>query len=358
MFEKLLDIERQYLSLQEQLMDPDIMSDMQLLRSLGKKSSDLEELYHLTQEYKVINQQLNDAKEMLAQESDPDMIELAQTQLNEAQAQLPDIEQRVKVALLPKDPNDDKNIFLEIRPAAGWDEAGLFAAELLKAYLAYTANKWWKPEVIEQQYSDVGGIKFVMVKVSGDKVYSVMKYESGVHRVQRIPSTESNGRIHTSTITVAVMPEIDDVQVNLHMKDVQMDTYAASSAWWQNANKNQTWVRVHHLPTGIIVTIGDSKSQMQNKEKAFAVLKAKLYQIEQDKSQSEQRDLRGSQIWDGDRSEKIKTYNFPQDRLTDHRIKESRSNLPGIMMGNLEDIIQAAVVYFQAEALAQSHSGE
>lgn len=354
MLDTLLDIEQQYEQLQDQLMDPDVVSDLDLLRSLSKKSSDLEHMVSIIRRYKKILQDVSEAKEVLSTETDTDMISMAQEQLDYSSAQLPSIEEEIKIALLPKDPNDDKNIFLEIRPAAGGDEAGLFAAELLKAYLMYASIKWRKTEMIEQQYNDIGWVKFVMVKIAGDKVYSIMKYESGVHRVQRIPATESNGRIHTSTITVAIMPEVDDVEVDIQAKDIQMDTYAASSAGWQNANKNQTGVRLHHIPTGLIVTIGDSKSQMHNKEKAFAVLKSRLYQIEQDKHQAQQRDTRGTQIWDGDRSEKIKTYNFPQDRLTDHRIKQSRSNLPGIMTWNIEDSIQSAVMYFQSQALAQN----
>lgn len=217
--------------------------------------------------------------------------------------------------------------------------------------MLYAQKKGWKTEIIEQQYSDVGGVKFAMVKMSGDHVYSQMKFESGVHRVQRIPATESQGRVHTSTITVAIMPEVENVEFHINPNDVQMDTYAASSSGGQNANKNQTGVRLHHLPTGTIVTIGDSKSQMQNKEKAWSVLKARLYQVELDKKNDEERKVRGDQIGGGDRSEKIRTYNFPQDRVTDHRIKESRGNIPGIMMGEMDDIVHALIVHQQAEQM-------
>jgi peptide chain release factor 1 len=264
----------------------------------------------------------------------------------------------LKIALLPQDPNDDKNIFLEIRPAAGWDEAALFGAELLKMYLAFAQKKWWKPEIVEEQLTDIGGVKFVMVKISWDKVYSLMKFESGVHRVQRIPETESQWRVHTSTVTVAIMPEVDDVSIYIDPKDVVMDTYAASSSGWQNANKNQTWIRLHHIPTGLIVDIWDSKSQIKNKEKAFEVLKSRLYQIELDKQQKEQKELRWNQIGSWDRSEKIRTYNFPQDRITDHRIHKSWSNIPVILAGDLDDILNSLVVENQAILLEKIEKSE
>jgi peptide chain release factor 1 len=224
----------------------------------------------------------------------------------------------------------------------------------LKMYLCFAQKKWWKTEIVEEQLSDIGWVKFVMVKITWKKVYSLMKFESGVHRVQRIPETESQWRVHTSTVTVAVMPEAEDVDIQIDMKDIVMDTYAASSNWWQNANKNQTWVRIHHIPSWLIVNIWDSKSQIQNKEKAFAVLKSRLYQIELDKKQAEEKDLRWNQIWTWDRSEKIRTYNFPQDRVTDHRIHESRSNLPSIMAWNIDDIMDKLVLENQTKLLEAS----
>jgi peptide chain release factor 1 len=243
---------------------------------------------------------------------------------------------------------------LEIRPAAGGDEAWLFAAELLKMYLGYATKQWWKPEIVEEQLSDIGGVKFVMVKISGNNVYSIMKFESWVHRVQRIPETESQGRVHTSTVTVAIMPEVEDIDFQVDPKEVEMDTYAGSSAWGQNANKNQTWVRLRHLPSGLIVDIWDSKSQIANKEKAWSVLKARLYQIELDKKQAEQKTLRWDQIWSGDRSEKIRTYNYPQDRITDHRIHQSWSNLPVCLTGQIDDMINALVLENQTRLLQES----
>lgn len=351
MLDKLLQIESNYNTIQQQLMDPEILSDQKKLIELNKKSQSLQEAYDLFQDYKKYTWQKKEAEEILKSENDPDMVEMAKEQLSDANDQIPILEEKLKIALLPKDPNDDKNIFLEIRPAAGGDEAGLFAAELLKAYMLFAQKKGWKTEIIEQIYNDVGGIKFAMVKMSGDHVYSQMKFESGVHRVQRIPATESQGRVHTSTITVAIMPEVENVEFHIDPNDVQMDTYAASSSGGQNANKNQTWVRLHHIPTGTIVTIGDSKSQLQNKEKAWSVLKARLYQVELDKKNDAERKIRGDQIGWGDRSEKIRTYNFPQDRVTDHRIKQSWGNIPGIMMGDFDDIVHAMIVESQAEQM-------
>ena len=350
MLEKLQTIINKYESLREESLKPEIFEDMEKAKKVNKELSSLERTYELALET------MANAQEMLATETDEDMLEMAQEELDSAKEDIEKYDYDLKIALLPKDPNDDKNIYLEIRPAAGGDEAGLFASELLKMYLSYAQRKGRKPEIVEEQLSDIGGVKFVMVKIAGNSVYSLMKFESGVHRVQRIPDTESNGRVHTSTVTVAIMPEAEDVDIQIDPKDITMDTYAASSSGGQNANKNQTGVRLHHLPSGLIVNIGDSKSQMQNKEKAFAVLKSRLYQIELEKKQAEEKSLRGNQIGTGDRSEKIRTYNFPQDRVTDHRIHESWSNLPNIMMGNIDDIIGKMVLENQTMLLNQQMS--
>ncbi len=354
MLDKLANIEKKYLELREQSMDPEIISDQKKSIAINKEISSMQDMYDLIQDYRKYETQIQEAKEIINNENDPEMLEMAKEELKEWEHQLEIIDQKIKVELLPKDPNDDKNIFLEIRPAAWGDEAGLFAAELLKMYLGYATKKGWKAEIVEEQLSDIGGIKFVMVKISGNKVYSIMKFESGVHRVQRIPETESQGRVHTSTVTVAIMPEAEDIDFVIDPKDVEMDTYAASSSGGQNANKNQTGVRLRHLPSGLIVNIGDSKSQLQNKDKARSVLKARLYQIEMDKKTAETKTLRGDQIGNGDRSEKIRTYNFPQDRITDHRIHQSWSNIPVFMTGEIQDMIDALVMENQTRLLAES----
>jgi len=358
MIEKLNWIIEKYEELMAQSISPDVIADPKESIRINKEISSMQERYDLAKEYTTLWNQLEEAKEILSTESDEEMLEIAKEQKKESEEKLAEVESKLKIALLPQDPNDDKNIFLEIRPAAGWDEAALFGAELLKMYLAFAQKKWWKPEIVEEQLTDIWWVKFVMVKISWDKVYSLMKFESGVHRVQRIPETESQGRVHTSTVTVAIMPEVDDVSIYIDPKDVTMDTYAASSSWWQNANKNQTWIRLHHIPTGIIVDIWDSKSQIKNKEKAFEVLKSRLYQIELDKQQKEQKELRWNQIGTWDRSEKIRTYNFPQDRITDHRIHKSWSNIPVILAWELDDVLNSLVVENQAMLLEKVEKSE
>ncbi len=354
MLDKLASIEKKYLELREQMMNPEIISDNKKSIQLSKDVSGMQEIYDLYQAYKKAHQQKQEAQDMIDTEQDPEMLDMAKEQLKESETLIDELDAKIKISLLPKDPNDDKNIFLEIRPAAWGDEAWLFATELLKMYLWYATKKWWKPEITEEQLSDIGGIKFVMVKISGNSVYSIMKFESGVHRVQRIPSTESQGRVHTSTVTVAIMPEAEDIDFVIDPKDVEMDTYAASSSWGQNANKNQTWVRLRHIPSGLIVNIWDSKSQLQNKDRAWSVLKARLYQIELDKKTAETKSLRGDQIGGGDRSEKIRTYNYPQDRITDHRIHQSWSNLPVFMTWEIDDMINALVLENQTRLLEES----
>jgi len=354
MLDKLLPIENRYNSVQAELMNASTAGDTKKVIECNRELSRTQKAYDLIQQYKKYHTQLQDAQEMIDMGDDPEMTAMAHEEKSQAQEKLQELEKALTIELLPKDPNDDKNIFLEIRPAAWWDEAGLFAAELLRMYLAYAQTKWRKTEIVEESMNDVGGLKFAMVKISGESVYSVLKFESGVHRVQRIPDTESQWRVHTSTVTVAVMPEAEDVDINLNPADVEMDTMAASSSGWQNANKNQTGVRLRHIPSGLIVLIADSKSQLQNKEKARAVLKARLYQIELDKKMATEKDLRGTQIGTGDRSEKIRTYNFPQDRVTDHRVKASWSNIPAIMAGDIQDIVDKMIFENQAMLLQQT----
>ena len=354
MLDKLERIITKYEALREESLSPEVFQNPEKSKAVNKELSSLEDTYNIAVAYKKALETQAGAEEILASETDEEMIAMAQEELDNAKAEIEDLDKKLTIALLPKDPNDDKDIYLEIRPAAWWDESGLFWAELLKMYLWFAQKKWWKTEIVEEQLSDIGWVKFVMVKITWKKVYSLMKFESGVHRVQRIPETESQWRVHTSTVTVAVMPEAEDVDIQIDMKDIVMDTYAASSNWWQNANKNQTWVRIHHIPSWLIVNIWDSKSQIQNKEKAFAVLKSRLYQIELDKKQAEEKSLRWNQIWTWDRSEKIRTYNFPQDRVTDHRIHESWSNLPSIMAWNIDDIMNKLVLENQTKLLEAS----
>lgn len=351
MLEKLKSLADKYESLQEEMYQPHVAADVKKSMHINREISTLKETYDLYKHMEKYTNQLNEAKEILQNEPGPDMKELAQMQFNEAEEQLEGMEEKIKLALLPKDPNDARNIYLEIRPAAGGDESGLFAEELLRMYLRYAEMQDWKAEIMEHTRTWIWGLKFAMVKIAGESVYSKLKFESGAHRVQRIPDTESQWRVHTSTVTIAVMPEVDDVEIHIDPNDIEMDTFAASSAWWQNANKNQTGVRLHHKPTGIIVMGQDSKSQMQNKENAHKMLRTRLYQAELDKQIKEQKDKRFDQIWTGDRSEKIRTYNFPQDRVTDHRVKQSRPNLPKIMDGYISDIMTVMIVENQAKLL-------
>ena len=344
MIEKLKSIVARYKELTELSISPDIIWNQKESVKINRELSNMQWQYDLSTQYLQYFSQLEEAKEILNEESDIDMIEMAKEQRKEAEKELELLESKLKIELLPKDPNDDKNIFLEIRPAAGGEESALFASELLKMYMNFTQKKWRRVEIVEEQLTDIWWVKFVMIKIFGDNVYSIMKFESWVHRVQRIPDTESQWRVHTSTVTVAIMPEVDDVSITIDPKDVSTDTYAWSSSGGQNANKNQTWVRLHHKPSGLIVDIWDSKSQLKNKEKAWEVLKSRLYQIELDKHNSEQKEIRWDQIWSGDRSEKIRTYNFPQDRVTDHRIKKSWSNIPAILSWEIDDILNTMVM--------------
>lgn len=354
MLDTLKRIADTYETLQEQMYQPEVASDIAESKRINMELSSLKDAYELYKKMKVAHDQEVEARELLELWDDDEIIELAKSQLDEATSLMESYTQEAKIVLLPKDPNDQRNIYLEIRQAAGGDEAWLFASELLRMYLRYAEVQWWKPEIIEHESSGIGGLKFAMLKIKWESVFSKMKFESGVHRVQRIPDTESQWRIHTSTITVAVMPEVDDVAVDLDTNDVEMDTFAASSSWGQHANKNQTWVRLHHRPTGIIVMWTDSKSQLQNKENAWKMLKAKLFQLEIDKQIKEQKDKRFDQIGTWDRSEKIRTYNYPQDRVTDHRIKQSWSNIPWILDGQIDDIVNAVVVENQAKLLEQA----
>ncbi len=351
MWNELKNIEKRYNDIKEQLCDPEIFSDNKKVVKLNKELSSLQEIYDLYQRYKKHSQNIQESEKILQSENDEEIIQMAKEEIKNDKEEIEKIEKELKIAMLPKDPNDDKNIFLEIRPAAWWDEAWLFAMELMRMYLRYWENVWWKTEVIEEETTWIWWLKGAIIKISWENVYSKLKFESWVHRVQRVPETESWWRVHTSTITVSIMPEVEDVQVNLNKNDVDLTTYAASSAGWQNANKNQTWVRLIHRPTWIIVNIWEWKSQLQNKERAFQILKARLYEIEQKEHHEKIMSEKANQIWTWDRSEKIRTYNFPQDRITDHRIKKSWSNIPYILEWNIDQIIQELIIDNQTRLL-------
>jgi len=355
MFDKLESLKNKYEELQKLLYSPQVSSDVNKSIEISKQINELEEVYNLYNQWKQADNEIKEAKDIIENEEDEEMIQMAKEQLSDATKRKEELEQKLKIALLPKDENDDKNIYMEIRPAAWGDESALFAEELMRMYMRYAEKQGWKASIEDIQPNDIWGIKFAMIKIAWDKVYSKLKYESGVHRVQRIPKTESQWRIHTSTVTIAVLPEVEEVvDYDLDPNEVEIDFYAASSAGWQHANRNKTWVRLHHKPTSIIVSVWDSRSQLQNKEKAFNVLKAKLLQIEKEKQATEQRQNRLYQVWTWDRSEKIRTYNFPQDRVTDHRIKKSYSNLPAILDGEIDQIINDLIVEDQARLLQES----
>lgn len=331
-------------------MDPDVSSNPSELKSLGKTRSDLEPVVETIREYKSVLQQIEEAEEMVG---DSEMKEFALEELDRLRPLVPGLEERLKLQLLPKDPNDDKSVIIEIRPAAGGDEAGLFAAELFRMYTRYAERNNWKYDVIEFEETGIGGASRVTFTIDKEGAFSQLKHESGVHRVQRVPATETGGRIHTSTATVAVMPEAEEAEIDIKTDDIEISTFRSSSAGGQHMQKNETAIRIVHKPSGIVVTCQDERSQQQNKLRAMSVLRAKLYEAEQERIASERGELRRGQIGSGDRSEKIRTYNFPQDRLTDHRIGLTLHSLPLIMDGDMQKVIDALVQEHQARLLAE-----
>lgn len=354
MFDRLEAILERYDLLSGYLCDPGVVSDPDKLRTYSKEQSDLADTVNTYTEYKQVRAQLQDAKTMLTEKLDDEMRDLVKVEMDELSARMNALEQQLQMLLLPKDPNDDKNVFIEIRAAAGGDEAALFAARLLRMYQRYSENKGWKTEVIDAHYTDIGGFKEVTMAVTGRGAYSKLKFESGTHRVQRVPVTESGGRIHTSTSTVAVLPEVEDVQVEVHDKDIRIDTFCATGPGGQSVNTTQSAVRITHMPTGIVVSCQDEKSQLKNKDKAMRVLRARLYEKYQSEQQQQQAADRKSQVGTGDRSERIRTYNFPQSRLTDHRIGLTIHRLESVLDGDLEEVVQALNVAEQSERLAQT----
>lgn len=358
MFSKLDQVESRYEEVNLSLQRPDIASDQKRYRGLMKELSDLEKIVVLYREFKKKSENFKASKILLTSESDPEMKEMIREELKELEADIPRLEAELKIALIPKDPNDDKNIMLEIRAGAGGDEASLFADELFRAYASYAATNGWKAELVSYTDGNVGGAKEVIAMISGESVFSKMKYESGVHRVQRVPKTEAAGRIHTSTITVAIIPEVEEIKVKIDMKDITIDVMRASGAGGQSVNRTESAVRLHHLPTGILVHCQEGKSQNSNKERAFQILGMKLQKLEDDKVLKEASDARLDQIGTGDRSERIRTYNFPQTRITDHRIGLTIHQLPQVMSGELENLIDPLIAYFQAEALKKQSNSD
>lgn len=356
MFSKLHEVESRYEEVNLSLQRPDIASNQTQYRALMKELADLEKIVVPYREYKKKTENLKASKELLTSEQDSEMRELIREEVKELEAELPELEQQLRIALIPKDPNDDKNIILEIRAGAGGDEASLFADELFRGYAHFASSQGWKVEMLSFSEGNVGGAKEIIASVSGDSVFSKLKYESGVHRVQRVPKTEAAGRIHTSTVTVAVIPEVEVNEIKIPMSDVRIETMRSQGSGGQSVNRTESAVRVVHLPTGIDVKCQEGKSQSSNRERAFQILYAKLQQIEDDKARKEASDARLEQIGTGDRSERIRTYNFPQTRITDHRIGLTIHQLDQVMSGQFDLLIDPLIANFQAEALKKQTS--
>lgn len=352
MFDKLQEVEDRFEALSAQMYSPNTPSDKYV--GLAREVASLTPIIEKYREYKRVKQGIEDAEEML---SEPDMKELAQAELDDLKPRVEPLERELKIMLLPKDPADEKDVIMEFRPGTGGDEAELFTGELLRMYMRYAERRGWRPELIQVQETGIGGVKDAQLSIRGDGAYSQMKFEGGVHRVQRVPVTESGGRIHTSTSTVAVMPEVEDIEVHIDPKELKLDYYLSAGAGGQNVQKNETAVRITHLPTGIVVACQDQRSQLQNREQAMRVLRAKLYDIEVEKQQSAEQDKRRLQVGSGDRADKIRTYNFPQDRLTDHRIGLTIHGLNQIMEGDIQNIIDTLVTTDQADRLGEGESG-
>ena len=350
MFDRLDQLEARYEDLGTQLSDPNIVSDQENYRKVSKQHRDMEPTVEKFREFRKLRTAIADAKAMLA-ESDPDIREMAQAELNELEPQLATVEADLKILLLPKDPNDDKNIVLELRAGTGGDEASLFVAEVFRMYLRFAEQHKWKVEILSQTDSDVGGLKDITAIMEGQGVYAQMKYESGVHRVQRVPATETQGRVHTSAITVAVLPEAEEVDIKIENKDLRVDTFCSSGPGGQSVNTTYSAIRITHLPTNTVVSCQDEKSQIKNREKAMRVLRSRLYEVEAERIHQIQAKERKQQVGTGDRSEKIRTYNFPQNRLTDHRIGLTNHQLAMVMEGMLQPTIDALIAHDTAEKL-------
>ena len=353
MFDKLEDLLIRFEEIMGELSEPGVANDQNRFRTLMKEQSNLTPIVEAYKEYKKCKETVEESLAMLEEENDEDMREMLKEELSESRKRIEELEDELKILLLPKDPNDDKNVMVEIRAGAGGDEAALFAAEVYRMYVHYAESQRWKVELIEAEEIGIGGMKSVTFMITGQSAYSVMKYESGVHRVQRVPETESGGRIHTSTITVAVMPEAEEVDVQIDEKDIRIDVMRASGCGGQCVNTTDSAVRLTHMPTGIVIYSQTEKSQIQNKAKAYALLRAKLYDLELQKMHDAESELRRSQVGTGDRSEKIRTYTFPQGRVTDHRIKLTLYNLDAVMNGDLQEIIDNLIAADQAAKLSR-----
>lgn len=351
MFARLSAVEERYEEVTNLLCDPDVISDTKRLRDLSKEQASLEETVTVYREYKSVVSQLDDAKAMFEEKLDDEMREMVKAEISDLTKRKEQLEERLKILLLPKDPNDDKNVIVEIRGAAGGDEAALFAADLYRMYTRFAERHGFRVEVMEVNPTDIGGYKEIIFSVSGNGAYSKLKFESGAHRVQRIPATESGGRIHTSTATVIVLPEVEELEVELHEKDIRVDTFCSSGAGGQSVNTTKSAVRVTHIPTGIVVSCQDEKSQNSNKEKALRVLRARLYDYYQQQAMAEQDAARKSLVGTGDRSERIRTYNFPQSRVTDHRIGLTLHRLESVLDGDIDEIIDHLIMHEQTELL-------
>ncbi|OIJ11761.1 peptide chain release factor 1 [Anaerobacillus alkalilacustris] len=354
MFDRLQSLEDRYERLNELLSDPDVINDSKKLREFSKEQSDLTDTVQAYKEYKDVVTQYKDAKSMLEEKLDDEMYEMVKMEISELEEQKEELENRLKILLLPKDPNDDKNVIMEIRGAAGGDEAALFAGDLYKMYSRFAEAQGWKTDVIEASPTEIGGYKEIIFTINGTGAYSKLKYENGAHRVQRVPTTESGGRIHTSTATVAVLPEAEEVELELHEKDIRVDTFCSSGAGGQSVNTTASAVRVVHIPTNTVVTCQDEKSQHKNKDKAMKVLRARIYDKMQQEQQAEYAENRKSAVGTGDRSERIRTYNFPQSRVTDHRIGLTIQKLDQVLQGKIDEIIDALIVEEQASLMQQA----
>jgi len=349
--DRLQAVEDRYEKLNELLSDPEIISDSNKLREYSKEQSDIQEKVEVYREYKDVREQLRDAKAMLEEKLDADMREMVKEEVSDLEGQEKGLSERLKILLVPKDPNDDKNVIVEVRGAAGGDEAALFAGDLYRMYSRYAEVQGWKTEIIEASYTELGGYKEIIFMINGKGAFAKLKFENGAHRVQRVPETESGGRIHTSTATVAVLPEAEEVEISIHEKDVRVDTFASSGPGGQSVNTTMSAVRLTHLPTGVVVSCQDEKSQIKNKEKAMKVLRARVYDKFRQEAQAEYDQNRKQAVGTGDRSERIRTYNFPQNRVTDHRIGLTIQKLDQILQGKLDDFINALVMEDQAQKM-------